>query len=115
MPFIKSGKVRALAMTTDRRMAALPDVSLMQEVVPGFEPAPAWTGLYGPIKLPPAISRRLHADTNRALSAPDVQGKIQDIGFEVVLSASPEDFSGRVRKAIDLTARIVKAAKIEAQ
>lgn len=115
MPFIKSGKVRALAMTTDRRMAALPDVPLMQEVVPGFEPAPAWTGLYGPIKLPPAISRRLHADTNRALSASDVQGKIQDIGFDVVLSASPENFSGRVRKAIDLTARIVKAAKIEPQ
>jgi len=115
MPFIKSGKVRALAMTTDRRMRALPDVPLMQELVPGFEPAPAWTGLYGPAKIPQAILRRLHADVVAALSAPDVASKINDIGFDVVLSASPEDFAARVRKAIDLTARIVKAAKIEPQ
>ncbi len=115
MPFIRSGKVRALAMTTDRRMRALPDVPLMHELVPGFEPAPAWTGLYGPQKISPPITRRLHAEVVTALSVPEVVSKINDIGFDVVLSSSPEDFSARVRKAIELTARIVKAAKIEPQ
>jgi tripartite-type tricarboxylate transporter receptor subunit TctC len=115
MPFIKSGKVRALAMTTDRRLKVLPDVPMMQEVVPGFEPAPAWTGIYGPARLPPAVLRKLHDDINRSLSVPDVVSKINDVGFDVVLSATAEEFAQRMKKGIDLTARIVKAAKIEPQ
>ena len=115
MPFIKSGKVRPLAMTTDRRLKTLPDVPLMQELVPGFEPAPAWTGVYGPARMPPAVVRRLHADINRSLSVPEVAAKINDVGFDIVLTASAEDFAARLRKGIDLTARIAKAAKIEAQ
>ncbi len=115
MPFIRSGKVRALAMTTDRRLKTLPETPLMQEVVPGFEPAPAWTGVYGPARLPPAVLRRLHDDINRSLSVPDVVSKINDVGFDVVLSATAEEFAQRMKKGIDLTARIVKAAKIEPQ
>ena len=115
MPFIKSGKVRALARTTDRRLKVLPDVPMMQEVVPGFEPAPAWTGIYGPARLPPAVLRKLHDDINRSLSVPDVVSKINDVGFDVVLSATAEEFAQRMKKGIDLTARIVKAAKIEPQ
>lgn len=115
MPFIKSGKVRPLAMTTDRRLKTLPDVPLMQELVPGFEPAPAWTGVYGPARMPSAVVRRLHADINRSLSVPEVAAKINDVGFDIVLTASAEDFTARLRKGIDLTARIAKAAKIEAQ
>ena len=115
MPFIKSGKVRPLAMTTDRRLKTLPDVPLMQELVPSFEPAPAWTGVYGPARMPPAVVRRLHADINRSLSVPEVAAKINDVGFDIVLTASAEDFAARLRKGIDLTARIAKAAKIEAQ
>ena len=115
MPFIRSGKVRALAMTTDRRLKTLPDVPMMQEVVPGFDPAPAWTGVYGPARLPPAVLRRLHDDINRSLSVPDVVSKINDVGFDVVLSATAEEFAQRMKKGIDLTARIVKAAKIEPQ
>ena len=115
MPFIRSGKVRALAMTTDRRLKTLPETPLMQEVVPGFEPAPAWTGVYGPARLPPAVLRRLHDDINRSLSVPDVVSKINDVGFDVVLSATAEEFAQRMKKGIDLTARIVKASKIEPQ
>ena len=115
MPFIRSGKVRALAMTTERRLKTLPETPLMQEVVPGFEPAPAWTGVYGPARLPPAVLRRLHDDINRSLSVPDVVSKINDVGFDVVLSATAEEFAQRMKKGIDLTARIVKAAKIEPQ
>ena len=115
MPFIKSGKVRPLAMTTDRRLKTLPDVPLMHELIPGFEPAPAWTGVYGPARLPPALVNRLHADINRSLSVPEVAAKINDVGFDIVLTATAEEFAARLRKGIDLTARIAKAAKIEAQ
>jgi tripartite-type tricarboxylate transporter receptor subunit TctC len=115
MPFIRSGKVRPLAMTTERRIRTLPDVPLMSEVVPGFDPTPAWTGLYGPARLPAPISKRVHEAVVAALSPADVQAKISDIGFDVALSHSPEDFAARLQRGIDLTARIVKAAKIEAQ
>ncbi|MFM9972195.1 MAG: Bug family tripartite tricarboxylate transporter substrate binding protein [Burkholderiales bacterium] len=115
MAFIKSGKVRPLAMTTDRRLKTLPDVPLMHELVPGFEPAPAWTGVYGPARLSPAVVGRLHVDINRSLSVPEVATKINDIGFDVVLTSTAEEFATRMKKGIDLTARIAKAAKIEAQ
>ncbi|MSQ53203.1 MAG: tripartite tricarboxylate transporter substrate binding protein [Betaproteobacteria bacterium] len=115
MPFIKSGKVRVLAMTTERRLKSLPDVPLMHELIPGFEPAPAWTGVYGPARLPQAVVRRLHTDINRSLSVPEVGDKIASVGFDVALSSSPEDFAARMKKGIDLTARIVRAAKIEPQ
>ena len=75
----------------------------------------SWTGIYGPARMPPAVVRRLHADINRSLSVPEVNAKIADIGFDVVLSASPEEFAVRLQKGIDLTARIARAAKIEAQ
>jgi tripartite-type tricarboxylate transporter receptor subunit TctC len=115
MPFIRSGKVKPLAMTTDRRIKTLPDVPLMSEVVPGFDPAPAWTGLYGPARLPAVITRRVHDGVVAALSPADVQAKVNDMGFDVSLSSSPEDFAARLQRGIDLTARVVKAAKIEAQ
>ena len=115
MPFIKSGKVRVLAMTTERRLKTLPDVPLMHELIPGFEPAPAWTGVYGPARMPQTVVRRLHSDINRSLSLPEVGEKISSVGFDVVLSSSPEDFAARMKKGIDLTARIVRAAKIEPQ
>ena len=115
MPFIKSGKVKALAMTTDRRLKTLPEVPLMQEQIPGFEPAPAWTGVYGPARMPPAVVARLHAAINRSLSVPEVAAKINDIGFDIMLTGTAEEFAARLKKGIDLTARIAKAAKIEAQ
>jgi tripartite-type tricarboxylate transporter receptor subunit TctC len=114
IPFIKSGKVKPLGMTTDRRYRGLPDVPLMGELVPGFEPAPAWTGVYGPAKLPAAVLRKLHDDIATSLTRPETVAKIQDIGFEVGLSSSPEEFAGRIKRGVELTARVVKAAKIEA-
>jgi tripartite-type tricarboxylate transporter receptor subunit TctC len=115
VPLLKAGKIRALGVTTSRRFHVLPDVPLVSEVVPAFEPMPSWTGIYGPANLPEAVLRRLHADATAALNQPEVQAKIQQIGFYIVLSSSPEDFAARSKRGVELTARIVKAAKIEPQ
>ncbi len=115
VPLLKLGKIRALAVTTSRRIRALPDVPLASEVVPGFEPMPSWTGIYGPAELPRAVTQRLHADAFAALNRADVQAKIQEIGFDIVMSASPEDFAEKSRRGVALTARIVKTARIEPQ
>lgn len=113
VPFIKTGKVKALAITTRQRVSALPDVPLMHDVVKGYEPTPAWTALFGPGRLPAAIVKRLHDEMVATISAPDMRQKLQELGFDPMLSASPEDFAVRLRNDLELTARIVKAAKIE--
>jgi tripartite-type tricarboxylate transporter receptor subunit TctC len=113
LPFIRSGKVKALAITTRQRVSALPDVPPMHEVVKGYEPTPSWTALFGPGRLPAPLARRIHDETVAVLSTPDMRAKLQELGFDLMLSASPEDFAARLKKDLELTARIVKAAKIE--
>ena len=115
LPFIRSGKVRALAITTRQRVAALPDVPTLGEAVKGYEPAPSWTGMFGPGPLPAAIARRLHDDTVATLSTQEAKARLQELGFDTLFSASPEDFAARLKKDLDLTLRIAKAAKIEAE
>ena len=115
MPFIKTGKVKALAITTRQRVAALPDVPPLHEVVKGYEPTPSWTALFGPGRLPAAIARRLHDETVAVLTTAEVRAKLQELGFDMTPSASPEDFAAHLKRDLSLIARIVKSARIEAE
>jgi tripartite-type tricarboxylate transporter receptor subunit TctC len=115
LPFIKTGKVKAVAITTRQRVAALPDTPLMQDVVKGYEPMPSWTALFGPGRLPAALARRLHDETIATLSTPEMRAKLQELGFDLLLSSSPEDFSVRLKRDLELTSRVVKAAKVEVE
>jgi tripartite-type tricarboxylate transporter receptor subunit TctC len=113
LPLIKAGKVRPIAVTTGNRFRLLPDVPTVTETIPEFEPLPAWTGIYGPAGLPQQVIQRIHADAVAALNQPDTQAKIREIGFDPVVSTSQADFLARSKRGIELTERIVKAAKIE--
>jgi len=113
MPLIRAGKIRPIAVTTAKRFRLLPDVPTVGESLPQFEPLPAWTGIYGPAGLPREVVQRLHANAAAALALPETQAKIREIGFEPVVSASQADFLARSRRGVELTERIVKAAKIE--
>ncbi len=115
LPFIRSGKVRALAITTRQRIGALPDVPTLGEVLKGYEPAPSWTGMFGPGQLPAGIARRLNDDTIATLSTPEARNRLQELGFDTSFSASPEEFAARLKKDLELTVRIVKAARIEVE
>jgi len=90
IPQIKGGRVRALAVTSKARSPSLPEVVTVAEAgVPGFE-ATAWFTIAAPAKVPGEIVRRLNADMNTFLRAPDIQSRWVDMGV-VPLGGTPEE------------------------
>lgn len=81
-PFIKGGKVRALAQTGTKRVKAFPDVpTVAEQGYPGFN-ASIWFGLVGPARMPAEVVARINADVNRILAMPDVVSKLEEFGAE---------------------------------
>ncbi len=87
---VRSGKLRGLAVTTPERLAALPDLPAMAEVLPGFQVV-GWYGVIGPAGLPKPIVARLHDELVKILNQPDVHERIVADGSEPV-GSTPEDF-----------------------
>jgi tripartite-type tricarboxylate transporter receptor subunit TctC len=95
-PFAKSGRVRALAVTSAKRTPALPDVPTVAEAgVPGYE-ATTWTGIVAPVGLPKPIVARLNAELAKAVASPTFREKAAAIGSEPV-SSTPEQFGAFIR------------------
>ena len=103
---VRAGKLRALAVTTPKRLAALPEVPAVAEALPGFEVV-GWYGVIGPAGMPPNIVARLHAELVKALEAPDIRSRIVDDGSEPV-GSSPADFRAFMTADLDKWARVVK-------
>ena len=114
IPFIRDGRVRALAVTSSKRQASLPGVPTVAEAgVPGFE-FTLWFGMWAPAGISGDLVEKINKDVNRALGSPDVVDRLAKVGQEPMLM-SPADFSKLVRKEIDDYARIIKAAGIKPQ
>jgi tripartite-type tricarboxylate transporter receptor subunit TctC len=114
MGFLKNGQVRALAVTTLKRTAILPDIPTMGEAgLPGFE-ATTWHGLVAPAGTPPAIIDTLHGALLAALADPDVGKKLAALGVDIGPD-SPAEFSAYIKAEIPKWAAIIKAsgAKVE--
>jgi tripartite-type tricarboxylate transporter receptor subunit TctC len=110
----RSGKLRALAVTTPQRSGAAPDVPTMIEAgLPGFEIV-LYSGVLGPKGMDAALVRRLNAEFARAVKAPEMQPVWANIGAEP-LAMSPEDFERKTQSEISKLAPVVKAsgAKVE--
>ncbi|ASC63867.1 LacI family transcriptional regulator [Achromobacter denitrificans] len=104
---IRTGKLRALAVTSAKRVAELPDVPTVSEAgYSGFD-ANTWFGLMAPAGTPPDVIRTLNAAANKAMASAEYQQKIRAEGGEV-LGGTPEAFSERLRKDHALWAGIVK-------
>ncbi len=88
-PHVRSGKLRALAVTTPQRVAALPDIPAVAEAVPGYDFV-GWYGVIGPAGLPGNIAARLHEALLRVLAQPDVRERIVADGSEPVGNSPPE-------------------------
>ncbi len=112
LPLIKAGKVKLITLLSTARFAPMPDVPLVNEIIPGFERPPSWTGLLGPGSMPPAIVKRIFTETVRGVMSPEGSAQVQRAGFEPVVSKSPEEFSATIRQQQELIARIVKTANI---
>ena len=113
-PSIKSGRLRALGVTTSGRSGALPDVPTMAEAgLPGFE-LQSWFGLLAPAATPKPIISRLNAETIKALNTPEMKSAVATMGANV-MSGSPEQFADYIKSEIARIGEIVKAAGIKAE
>jgi tripartite-type tricarboxylate transporter receptor subunit TctC len=114
LPFIQSGKLRALAVTSAKRSSQLPNVPTMAESgVPGFE-FRLWFGLWGPQGIPAPVLAKIRKDFGAALADAAVRDKLGTLGNDVIVM-TPAEFSKFVRREIADTARIFKAAGIKPQ
>lgn len=103
---MRSGKLRGLAVTAPKRLAALPDIPAMSEVLPGFEIV-GWYGVVGPAKLPKPIVTRLHDEIVKIIKQPDVTERILADGSEPV-GNTPEEFRKYMLADVAKWAKLVK-------
>ena len=106
VPMMKSGKLRGLAVTAPKRLAALPDIPAMAEVLPGFEIV-GWYGIFGPAKMPKPLVAKLHSEIVKVLQRPDVKDTIASDGAEPV-GNTPEEFRKYLDKGVAKWAKLVK-------
>jgi tripartite-type tricarboxylate transporter receptor subunit TctC len=111
LDFIRSGKLRALAVTTAKRQDALPDVPTLAEFLPGYE-ATAWFGIGAPKNTPAEIIGKLNRDINAGLTDPRFRAQLIDLGGEPFVG-SPDDFSKFIAAETDKWAKVVKFAGIK--
>lgn len=108
---VKSGGMRALAVTTARRVAMLPDVPTMAEAgLPGYETS-TWGGLLAPAGTPKPVVAKIAAETTRILALPDVKQRLMDAGVEPV-GGTPEQFSAFIAQEMAKWAKVAKDAAI---
>lgn len=113
MQHVKSGKMKALAVTTAERSKFLPDLPTISESgVPGFELS-GWYGLALPAGVAPAIVRKIHQAVQHALRSPEIQAKLAATGSEVKLSASPAEFKNVTAREIDKWEKFRKMSGIK--
>jgi tripartite-type tricarboxylate transporter receptor subunit TctC len=112
LPHVKSGKLRALAMTSAKRSTVLPDVPTLAEAgVPGYDFS-AWFGIIAPAKTPSEVIARLNAEIARAMQAPDVRDKLAAQGVEPTVSTSA-DFARQIEQEYKHGAEFAKAANLK--
>jgi tripartite-type tricarboxylate transporter receptor subunit TctC len=109
LPHIKAGKLRALAVSGDKRSPALPEVPAIAESVPGYN-GTLWIGLFAPGGVPQDVLAKLQDATRKAMAAPDLREKLDQQGVEIAAPTSPEQFAKLLQGDIAKWARIVKAS-----
>lgn len=110
---VRGGKLRGLAITNPKRVAALPDIPAVAEALPGFELV-GWYGIAGPAKLPAPILARLNTEIVKIIHSPELRDRIVADGAEPV-GNSPEEFRQFMLADLDKAAKLVKlsGAKLE--
>lgn len=112
LPHIKSGKVKALAVTGASRSRLMPELPTIAETLPGYN-ASGWYGLFVPAATPKPIVARLSAESIKVLKMPDVIARLSSQGAEPV-GSTPEEFAAYVRGEINKWANLVKLANMKA-
>jgi tripartite-type tricarboxylate transporter receptor subunit TctC len=112
IPYMKSGKLRPIAVASPQRAAGFPDIPTIAETLPGFD-VRSWNGMVVPSATPRAVVRKLNADVVALLKRPDFAAKLAAMGLEPV-GTTPEQFDATIRGEIEKWAPIVKASGAKA-
>jgi tripartite-type tricarboxylate transporter receptor subunit TctC len=111
--YIRSGKLRALAVTTTVRSTSLPDVPVVADFVPGFE-ASAWFGIGAPRGTPDDAVASLNREINAGLADPRLKAKLEDMGG-MLIAGSPADFGKLIADETEKWAKVVKFSGAKAE
>jgi tripartite-type tricarboxylate transporter receptor subunit TctC len=112
LPHIRSGGLRALAVTTAMRLEMLPETPAMGEFVPGYE-ASAWLGFGAPKDTPAAVVDRINREINLAITAPAIKGRLVEVGGLVLPPLSPADFGKLIADDTEKWAKVIRRANIK--
>jgi tripartite-type tricarboxylate transporter receptor subunit TctC len=110
LPLVESGKLRLLAVASEKRLPSLPDTPTMAETLPGFESA-AWYGVVAPPNTPKVITQKLNADISEALQDPDVKDRLKKLSAEIV-GGSIDTTAKFMRKEIERWHAVITAANV---
>ncbi len=111
---VRSGKLRAIAVTGPRRFNELPEIATVAESgVPGYS-ATGWYGLYAPAGLPADLARRLNAEASRAFGDAEIKARLAQNGTDA-LTNTPEEFTAFLRAEITQWTKVIKAANIRVE
>ena len=112
LPHIKAGKVRAIAVSSPKRSAMLPDVPAMNEFIPGFE-YPTWIGYAAPKGLPADVRAKITKAFSEVMQEPQIVKRFNENAFDIV-NGTPQAMALRVRKDSDVMSELVKRKIVEA-
>ncbi len=115
VPHIRSGKLRAFAVSSAKRASSLPEVPTLQEAgIKAFDVS-QWNGVLAPAGTPKAIVDRLNAEIVRAMRTADVRERIVTQGGNEIVTGTPGEFAALIRSDLQMYAKLIKDAKIPAQ
>ncbi len=113
LPHVKSGKLKALGISSKRRSALVPDVATVAETLPGYE-ATLWNSVLAPAATPRPIIARLNAEVVKAANSPEVKAKLNTAGQDVE-TGTPEEMGAFLEAEIKKWARVIKEAGIKVE
>ena len=111
IPLIRGGKTKGFGVSVPNRLAALPDMPSIGEIVPGYS-ADAWHGLLAPAGTPQPVVERLAAETAKVLAIPEIRKRLLDLGLTPI-GDTPAQFAATVKSDFDKWGRAIRAANIK--
>ena len=113
LPFIQSGRLRAIAVCGVKRARSLPNVPTVAETLPGFESS-GWYALLGPAGIPREVTLKLHDSFSKALHTPEITNRLAEQGVEVV-AGSPDELAKLMPREIAKWAKVVNVSGAKAE
>ena len=111
LPMVKAGRVRALAVTSEKRSPVLPDVPSVAETIPGYAAGPFY-GVLGPGHMAPELVNRIRNEIAKILHAPEMKNRLSAEGGEPI-GSTPEVYAAMIRSETERWGKVIKAAKIQ--